>query len=136
MKYFDIIVEKLSSVFFMWFLIMLVAIWSIHIQDGQINQDGLLYLKQAYLISEASWKEALTIYSWPFFSILVAIFHKISGLHLQIAAHAVDLVLFGIATLFYLKILLFIYKQNHIIFYGGIYSKRLKYRSKFKNRVF
>ena len=61
MKYFDIAKEKLSSLWPMWLVIMLVAIWSIYIQDGQINRDGLLYLKQAYSIAEGSWKEGLAL---------------------------------------------------------------------------
>lgn len=120
MRYLDSVKQKLSALLPMWLLIMLVAMWSVVIQDGHINRDGLLYLKQAYLIGEGSWKEGLALYPWPFFSILIAIFHKVSGLHLQVVAHAVDLVLFGIAAWFYLKTLKLIYKQKHIIFYGGI----------------
>ena len=104
----------------MWLLIMLVAMWSVVIQDGHINRDGLLYLKQAYLIGEGNWKEGLALYPWPFFSILIAVFHKLTNFHLQVVAHGVDLALFGVAAWFYLKTLKLIYKQKHIIFYGGI----------------
>ncbi len=120
MRYLDSVKQKLSTPLPMWLLIMLVAIWSVLIQDGHINRDGLLYLKQAYLIGEGTWKEGLVLYPWPFFSVLIVIFHKVSGLHLQVVAHTVDLVLFGIAAWFYLKTLKLIYKQKHIIFYGGI----------------
>lgn len=121
MKYFDFAKVKLSSLWPMWLVIMLAAFWSTYIQDGQINRDGLLYLKQAYLIAEGSWKEGLSLYPWPFFSILIAAFHKLTNLYLQVVAHGVDLVLFGIAALFYLKTLELIYKsEKQIIFYGGI----------------
>ena len=120
MRYFDTVKQKLSALLPMWLMIMLVAMWSVVIQDGHINRDGLLYLKQAYLMVEGSWKEGLALYPWPFFSILIAIVHKITNLHLQVVAHGVDLVLFGIAAWFYLKTLNFIYNQKHIIFYGGI----------------
>ena len=120
MRYFDSVKQRLSALLPMWLLIMLVAMWSVMIQDGHINRDGLLYLKQAFLMAEGSLKEGLDLYPWPFFSILIAVFHKITGLHLQVVAHAVDLILFGIAAWFYLKTLKFIYKQKNIIFYGGI----------------
>jgi hypothetical protein len=120
MIYLDIIKEKLTSLLSMWLLIMLVAIWSVVIQEGHINRDGLLYLKQAYLIAEGSWKQGLALYPWSFFSILIATFHKITNLHLLVAAHAIDLGLFGIAVLFYLKTLKLIYKEKQIIFYGGL----------------
>ena len=105
----------------MWLVIMLAAFWSVYIQDGQINRDGLLYLKQAYLIAEGNWKEGLAQFPWPFFSVLIAVFHKLTSLHLQLVAHGVDLALFGIAALFYLKTLQLIYiKEKQILFYGGI----------------
>lgn len=121
MKFFDLVKEKLSTLLSMWLLIILVASLSIYIQDGYINRDGLLYLKQAYLFAEGSWKAGLALYPWPFFSILIAVFHKLTNLHLQVIAHGVDLALFGISTLFYLKTLKLIYnKEKKIIFYGGI----------------
>jgi hypothetical protein len=120
MKYLVIIKEKLSLLWPMWILIMSVAIWSVAVQDGHINRDGFLYLKQAYLISEGNWKEGLAVYRWPYFSILIAFFYKITDLHLQVVAHGVNLMLFGITALFYLKILKLIYLQKYIIFYGGI----------------
>ena len=79
MKYFELVKDRLSSLWPMSLVIILVAAWSIYIQDGHINRDGLLYLKQAYLISEGSWKEGLALYPWPFFSILVAVFHKLTN---------------------------------------------------------
>ena len=120
MKYLDSVKQKFSALLPMWLLIMLVAMWSVVIQDGHINRDGLLYLKQAYLIGEGNWKEGLALYPWPFFSILIAVFHKLTNFHLQVVAHGVDLALFGVAAWFYLKTLKLIYKQKHIIFYGGI----------------
>lgn len=62
MKYFELLEEKLSSLLSIWLVIMLAASWSIYIQDGQINRDGLLYLKQAYLFTEGSWREGLALY--------------------------------------------------------------------------
>ena len=119
MKYFDLVKEKLSSLWPMWLLIMLVAFWSIYIQDGYINRDGLLYLKQAHLFGLSEWKQGLNIYSWPLFGILISIVHKITHIHSQWVAHGIDLILFGIAAIFYLKIIRLIYKGD-IIFYGGL----------------
>lgn len=117
MKYFK---EKFSSLWLMWFVIMLVATWSILIQEGRINRDGILYLKQAYLISQGSWKQALSVFNWPFFSILIGFFHKITNIDLQWIAHSVDLTLFSISTYFYLKISQLIYQKKYIIFYAGL----------------
>ena len=104
----------------MWLLIVLVAIWSIFIEDGQINRDGLLYVKQAYFFAEGDFEKGFSLFAWPFFSILIAFFHKLTSLDLQTTAHAVDLFLFGIASFYFLKIIQLIYKQKNIIFYGGL----------------
>ena len=103
----------------MWLVIMLVASWSIYIQDGYINRDGLLYLKQAHLFGLSEWKQGLYIYPWPIFGILISIIHKITHIHSQWVAHGIDLILFGIAAIFYLKIIRLIYKSDNI-FYGGL----------------
>jgi hypothetical protein len=71
MKFSNLIKEKLSALWPMWLLIMLVTMWSVYIQDGYINRDGLLYLKQAYLFAKGSWNEGFSLYPWPFFSILI-----------------------------------------------------------------
>jgi len=120
MKYFDLLKEKMSIILPAWMVIMLVSMGSIYIQEGYINRDGLLYLKQAYLISQGFWAEAISLYSWPFFSVLLAFFYKITNIDLQFLGHIVDLSLFGIATFFYLKILDLIYKDKYIIFYGSL----------------
>lgn len=120
MRYINLFKTKLFSQWVMWFVIMLITIWSIYIQDGKINRDGLLYLKQAYLFAHDSWKEGLDLYPWPFFSILIAIFHKITNLHFHLLSHFLDLALFALATLFYLKTLSLIYKEKQTIFYGGL----------------
>ena len=118
MKYLNLMKEKFSSLFPMWLVIMLAAIWSVANQEGSINRDSLLYMKQAYLISEGNFKEGLAF--WPFFSLLIAFVHKITNINLQWAAHAVDLVLFGIAVYYYLKIVKMINQKKHIIFYAGL----------------
>jgi len=120
MRYFSIIKDRLSTLWSMWFVIMFISIWSVLNQDGSINRDGLLYLKQAYLISEGNWKEGLELFDWPLFSMLIALFHKITNIHLQFAAHVIDLALFGIASYYYLKTLQLISQQKYIIFYAGL----------------
>jgi len=120
MKYFNEIKNKLSLLWLMWLAIMVLAILLVFNSNYHINRDGLLYLKQAYLISQGSWYEALSVYSWPFFSILIGTLHKLTNLNYQASAHILNLALFGICVLFYLKINLFINKDKKIIFYSGL----------------
>ena len=62
----------------------LLSIYLIY-QDDLINSDGYLYLElaQEYLGSGAS--SAFSIYSWPFYSIIVALFHQLTHIPLEIS---------------------------------------------------
>lgn len=120
MKTLDLFKSKLSNLPLMWLLIFLTAIWSVIIQNGNINKDGLLYLEQAYLFNNGEWKAGLLLQNWPFFSLIISFFYKITHINLQWIAHVINIFLFGIAIYYYLKILKLIYEEKNIIFYGGV----------------
>jgi len=84
-------------------LLTLVSICIIFLQQGEINRDGVLYMTQAQYIVEGNWDKAMAVYNWPFFSILIAGLHQLTGLSLQYAAHTINVVLFLIAALFFIK---------------------------------
>ena len=94
--------------------------WSIWIQEGAINKDGLLYLKQAFLFSEGRTAEALHLFPNSFYSFLIGSTLKLTGFNILWIAHGINLFLFGIASLFYLKTLRLIDHSSNIVFYGGM----------------
>lgn len=106
----------------MWALIFIVALWSVIIQDGAINRDGILYLKQAYLFSIGQWHDGFELLRWPFFPLIISFIYKFTLIDIQVVAHGLDLSLFAVATYFYLKILNLVYKQKNIIFFWGANS--------------
>lgn len=114
------IIDKLSSLRIIWFLLMLNAAWSIYIQNGSINRDGLGYLEQASMFANSDWVNGFLFYPWPFFSLLLAFLHKLTNFHLQLIAHIVCFMMFGIAVYFFLKILRIISKEKIIYFFGGL----------------
>lgn len=116
----NLTIDKLSSISWMLFAVFFIAIWSIFIQDGHINRDGILYLKQAYLIAEGDYKEALELFPYPFYSFLIGNIHKFLGIPLQLIAHSLNLILFMMAVYYFLRILQFISNQKDIVFFGGI----------------
>lgn len=120
MKLLKLLELKLSNINLMTFMIFILAFWSILIQDGQVNRDGLLYIKQTYIFSEVGWYEGFKFFNWPFFSLIILFFSKLTNLSFQYSAHLTDLILFFISANFYLKILFLIYKDKKIIFYGGL----------------
>jgi hypothetical protein len=116
----NFITDKLSSLSLVWFLLMLLAAWSIYIQNGSINRDGLGYLQQASMFANSDWEKGFSFYPWPFFSLLLAFIHKLTNFHLQLIAHIVCFMMFGIAVYFFLKILRIISKEKIIYFFGGL----------------
>ena len=84
-------------------LLALLSIYIIFLQQGEINRDGVRYLTQAHYIVEGNWDKAMAEYNWPFFSILIASLHHFTGISLQYAAHTINVVLFLIAALFFIK---------------------------------
>ena len=112
--------KSFSEIRWMLWLVFLVTSWSIFIQDGHINKDGLLYLKQAYLFSIDSYKDAFMLFPYPFYSFLIGVIHKCIGVSLQWIAHSLNLVFFVLASLYYFKILQLLSKHKDIVFYGGL----------------
>ena len=62
-------------------------------QDQMPNDDGVLYLYSAELISAGDWSRALQLFNWPFYSFLIAAVHKASGLGLENAAYVLNALL-------------------------------------------
>lgn len=85
-----------------WFCAMsgaLVAGWVNYQAHGVINHDGILYLEAARLFSEGLWRESLAIYDWPFYSLLITLAHKITGLPLQLSAGLLTVLFFAAACM-------------------------------------
>ena len=59
-------------------------------QDHMPNDDGVLYLLSAELFAAGSWDEALRLYNWPFYGILIAGVHLLSGLGFEASAHVLN----------------------------------------------
>lgn len=67
-----------------------------------LNYDGIGYLEQAFLFSEGSYKEAITIYNWPAFSFVVGMVNKYFNISLISSAK--------LLTLFSYLFLLYVFK--------------------------
>jgi len=102
------------------FPVVLISIFIILLQQGEINRDGILYITQAHYIFQGNWNQVFELYNWPFFSYLIFLIQKFTDLPFLYSAHAVDLILFFIAAYFFFKILLQIYDKNNPLVFGVI----------------
>ena len=99
------------------FLLTLVSVCIILLQQGEINRDGVTYLTQSYYIVEGNWGKAMAIYNWPFFSILIASLHQFTGLSLQSSAHTINVALFVLASFFFIKnVTLITHNKTSVVF--------------------
>jgi hypothetical protein len=83
----------------------LLAGWMQYIQHGWINPDSVLYFEAAKLFALGEWKQAVNVFAWPLYSILIAATHKLTGLDIQLSAQVLHALFFAITTFSFLKII-------------------------------
>lgn len=58
--------------------------------NGLLNRDGMLYVDAARLFQQGGWAAAQDVFAWPFLSVLVALFSQFTGLGLETAGYALN----------------------------------------------
>jgi hypothetical protein len=101
-------------------LLLLVSGLIIILENGEINRDGLLYLGQTQLFVIGDWEKAFLLYTWPFYSFLIAGVHNVTGISLQAAAHSLNLVLFILSCFFFLKTIYLINQNKDSYIFGTL----------------
>ena len=94
-------IEKLQSKHLYFILIAFSAILAAriqYIQHGWINPDTVLYFESARLIALGDFKEAVTVFNWPLYSLSMAGVHKLTNLTIHHSAQVLSVVLFAITT--------------------------------------
>ncbi|MDP2154037.1 MAG: hypothetical protein Q8J66_10320 [Methylotenera sp.] len=86
-------------------LAMLLAAQMQYIQHGWINPDSILYFESAKLIAVGQWKEALQVWNWPLYPILIATVHKITFLGIQASAQVLNVLFFGLSAFSFIQII-------------------------------
>lgn len=84
---------------------MLLAARIQYIQHGWINPDSVLYFESARLFALGNWQEAVKVFNWPLYSILIAATHKLTALDIHASAQLLTVIFFGITTASFLKII-------------------------------
>ncbi|MFK8066915.1 MAG: hypothetical protein AB8D52_01570 [Gammaproteobacteria bacterium] len=66
--------------------------------DDLINNDGILYMQAAQAYLKGGFSASAEIYPWPFFSVIVAFIHQLSGFTLEVSAYILNTFLFVLLT--------------------------------------
>jgi hypothetical protein len=76
----------------------ILTLWIIYLNNGRINNDGILYLEVARLFTEGAWKQGLALYPWPLYSLLIACVHQITQLDFQTSAYVLTVPFFALTS--------------------------------------
>ncbi len=71
---------------------------------GAINNDGVLYLQAAQAFLERGLYAALEVYSWPFYSVLIALV-SLAGMSLPTAAYVLNAITFSLLAFGFVAVL-------------------------------
>ena len=84
---------------------MLIAAQMQYIQHGWINPDSVLYFESARLFTIGEWKQALKVFNWPLYSLLIAGVHNLTTLNIHSSAQLLNVIFFGITTASFMKLI-------------------------------
>lgn len=99
---------------------VLIATQINYIQHGWINNDSVIYFEAARLFAAGEWQEGYNIFSWPLYSALIALIHKLTTLNIHLSAQVLNVILFGITTASFLKLVQLAGGENKVILAGSL----------------
>lgn len=101
-------------------LAMLLVIQIQYIQHGWINPDSVLYFESARLFANGEWQEGFKVFTWPFYALLIAFFHKATTLDIHTSAQLLSMIFFGITTASFMKIIELGGGDKKVMLAGGL----------------
>lgn len=84
------------------------------------NIDGIIYLKSATSFLEGGIHDAASVYPWPFYSILIAIFHHFTHLSLENSAFLLNGILTTITVLAFIALIKEMGGNNRVLFFATL----------------
>lgn len=96
-------ISKLHAIIVL--MAMLLATQIQYIQHGWINSDSVLYFESARLFVDGQWKEAIQVWNWPLYPVLIAAIHKTTSLGIHTSAQVLNVLFFGLATFSFIQII-------------------------------
>lgn len=77
---------------------LLLSLWVVYL-DPVINNDGILYVEAAEHFRSGQWGAGLSLYKWPFYSLVIGAASAVTGLAGGHAAYAVNAALYVLLML-------------------------------------
>jgi hypothetical protein len=80
-----------------------LSAWCVFI-GNVLNNDGVRYLRAAELLTRGEWHAAVAIYKWPFYSVLIALVHQLTGLSFEYAGYALSAALTALTVVMFISL--------------------------------
>ncbi|HPX55693.1 MAG TPA: hypothetical protein PK425_04045 [Syntrophales bacterium] len=84
---------------------VIVATWGVWNTHGVINKDGTLYIRAASFFADGKWTQGIDLYNWPFYSLVLAAGHNLTGLPFQTVGHVLAILFFALSSAAFVMIL-------------------------------
>lgn len=112
--------KKFSIKFFILIALASVALnfLIVMIHHAPINVDGILYLEVAKIYLQSGLRDAMLLYPWPFYSILIAYVHHFTSSSLFFSAFILNTSFITLAVLGYLFILNELEASKAVVYWG------------------
>lgn len=82
---------------------VLISVWMVFVT--QINDDGILYVLAARQFAQGHYAEAVNLYGWPTYSILIGTLSAITRLDSVFVAHTLNILASGLSALLIIAVL-------------------------------
>jgi len=98
---------------------ILMTAWIMHIQQGWVTDDSILYFEVARLFAAREWQQGFALYGWPLYPALIALVHKLTGLTIQHSAQLWNVVFFTLTSYSFLTLIRLAGGHKQTIVWGG-----------------
>jgi len=105
------------SAWLIFLISALVSLWKV-VARPVVNTDGVLYFIAAENILESGMSASFAVYQWPFFQMLLAAFHWLSGLPLLYSAHLLMSLCFALLVVAFCRIVRLMGGDNRTVFFA------------------
>jgi len=98
---------------------IVISIWIIF-TDDLINSDGVVYIEVAAKIADGEWLASIKQYSWPFYSILIALVSKISFMGLETSAYVINILFQALLAFVFVRCAQLMGGSNKVALFAAI----------------
>lgn len=99
-------------------LSVLLSLWALYL-DPVINMDGILYIEAAAHFSLGEWAAGISVYKWPFYSLIIGSVSYLTGLSGGHAAYLVNAGLYALVVVGFIAFVQVLGGRGRVLWLAG-----------------